>query len=344
MLFDNLLGVFSNDMGIDLGTANTLIHVKSHGVVLSEPSVVAVHVGSRKALAVGREAKYMLGRTPKDIVAIRPMRDGVIADFDIVEEMIRHFIKKVHNRRIFIRPRVVIGIPSGITEVEKRAVKESAEQAGAREVYLIEESFAAAIGANVPIQEPAGNMVMDIGGGTTEVSVISLGGMVISKSIRLGGNEFDETLISYVKKEHGLVIGERTAEEVKIRLGVAYLERNKKHDVIEIRGRDSASGLPRVLEMDSLEIRNCFDDPLNQILDVLRSTLDETPAELAADIVERGITMTGGGSLLRGFPKLISKETGVPVILAENPLHCVVLGTGKFLEEMNKFNYSNFQQ
>ncbi len=342
MLFDNVLGLFSNDMGIDLGTANTLIHVKGLGIVLSEPSVVAVHVGSRKVLAVGAEAKRMLGRTPKDIVAIRPMRDGVIADFEIVEEMLRYFIKKVHNRRVFVRPRMVIGIPSGITEVEKRAVKESAEQAGAREVYLIEESFAAAIGANVPIQEPAGNMVIDIGGGTTEVSVISLGGMVISNSIRIGGNEFDETLIQYVKKEHGLIIGERTAEIVKIKLGVAYIEKEKKSETMEIRGRDAATGLPRIHEMDSSEIRDCFNEPLNQILDLVKDTLDQTPPELAADIVERGIIMTGGGSLLKGFPKLLSRETGVPVILAENPLHCVVLGTGKFLEETNKFNYASF--
>ncbi len=344
MIIDKILGFFSSDMGIDLGTANTLIHVKGEGIVLCEPSVVAVHVGSRKALAVGTEAKRMLGRTPKDIIAIRPMRDGVIADFDIVEEMIRYFIKKVHNRKLFVRPRVVIGIPTGITEVEKRAVKESAEQAGAREIFLIEESLAAAIGANVPIQEPAGNMVIDIGGGTTEVSVISLGGMVISNSIRIGGNEFDETLIQYVKKVYGLIIGERTSEDVKIKIGNAYLEKHKKVETIEIRGRDAATGLPRILEMDSVEIKECFNDPLEQILDVVRETLDQTPPELAADIVERGIVMTGGGSLLKGLPKFIARETGVPVVLAENPLNCVVLGTGKFLEEMSKFNTNVFRQ
>jgi len=344
MLFDGLLGTFSNDMGIDLGTANTLIHVKGAGIVLSEPSVVAVRAGSRKVLAVGQEAKYMLGRTPKDIIAIRPMRDGVIADFEIVEEMIRFFIKKVHNRRILVRPRVVIGIPAGITEVEKRAVKESAEQAGAREIYLIEESLLAALGAGITIQEAVGNMVIDIGGGTTEVSVLSLGGMVISNSIRIGGNEFDETLTQYVKKEHGLIIGERTAEEVKINIGNAYMEKGQEVDSIEIRGRDAVTGLPRILEMDNNEIRECFSEPLSQILDVIKNTLDQTPPELAADIVDRGIILTGGGSLLNGLPQFIARETGVPVTLAKNPLNCVVLGTGKFLEEMHKFNHRIFRQ
>ena len=344
MILDNLFGMFSNDMGIDLGTANTLIHVKGEGIVLSEPSVVAVHVESRRVLAVGTEAKRMLGRTPKDIMAIRPMRDGVIADFDIVEEMIRYFIKKVHNRRVLVRPRVVIGIPSGITEVEKRAVKESAEQAGAREIYLIEESLAAAIGANVPIQEPAGNMVVDIGGGTTEVSVISLGGMVVSNSVRVGGNEFDEALIQYTKREHGLVIGERTAEDVKIRLGNAYHDGNGRVESIEIRGRDLSSGLPSILEMDGNQIRECFSDTLDKVLNVVKDTMDQTPPELAADINERGIVLTGGGSLLKGLPSFIARETGVPVVLADNPLNCVVLGTGKFLEEMHRFNYGIFRQ
>ena len=339
MIFNSLFGLFSNDMGIDLGTANTLIHVKGEGVVLSEPSVVAVHVGTRKVLAVGSEAKRMLGRTPKDIVAIRPMRDGVIADFEIVGEMIRYFIKKVHNKRVLVRPRVVIGVPSGITAVEKRAVKESAEQAGAREIYLIEESIAAAIGANIPIQEPAGNMVVDIGGGTTEASVISLGGMVISNSIRVGGNAFDEALIQYVKKEHGLIIGERTAEDVKIKLGNAFIEKDEPEETIEIRGRDSSSGLPRILLMNNIEIKECFNDTLNLILEAIKNTLDSTPPELAADIVDRGIVLTGGGSLLKGFPKFISQETGVPVILADNPLQCVVIGTGKFLEEIHRFNH-----
>lgn len=343
MLFDNLLGVFSNDMGIDLGTANTLIHVRGEGIVLCEPSVVAVHAGSRKVLAVGEEAKQMLGRTPKDIMAILPMRDGVIADFDIVEEMIRYFIKKVHQRNVLVRPRVVIGIPAGITEVERRAVKESAEQAGAREIHLIEESFAAAIGADITIEEPAGHMVIDIGGGTTEVSVISLGGMVISNSIRIGGNKFDETLIQYMKKEHGLIIGERTAEDVKIKLGNAYPEENDDEDTMEIRGRDSIKGLPEIISLSRAEIRDCFSDILDQIFDVVKETLDHTPAELHADISEKGMVMTGGGSLLKGLPKFLARETGVPVLLADRPLECVALGTGKFLDQMDKFRDGIFR-
>ncbi len=344
MIFNNLFGLFSNDMGIDLGTANTLIHVKGHGIVLREPSVVAVHAGTRKVLEVGSGAKRMLGRTPKEIMAIRPMRDGVIADFDIVEEMIRYFIKKVHNRKLLVSPRVVIGIPSGITEVEKRAVQESAEQAGAREVYLVEESLAAAIGAEIPIQEPEGHMIIDIGGGTTEVSVISLGGMVVSNSIRIGGNEFDETLIHYMKKKNGLIVGERTAEDVKIKIGNAYHTNNSRNQSIEIRGRDISTGLPKILEMNSSEIRECFSDPLEQILDVVKETLDQTPPELAADIVEKGIVMTGGGSLLRGLPNFLARETGVPITMAKNPLDCVVLGTGIYLEEVQRFNYGVFRQ
>ncbi|MFW5799874.1 MAG: rod shape-determining protein [Spirochaetota bacterium] len=340
MIFDKILNAFSSDIGIDLGTANTLVHVKGRGIVLSEPSVVAVRTGTKEVLAVGNEAKQMLGRTPSNITAIRPMRDGVIADFEIVEKMIRYFIKKVHdNKRPFINPRMVIGIPSGITEVEKRAVKESAEQAGAREIYLIEESLAAAIGANIPINEPAGNMIVDIGGGTAEVSVISLGGMVISNSIRIGGNDFDEAIMQHVKKVHNLIIGERTSENVKVTIGNAYPDKDRKRDTMDIKGRDAISGLPRILEMDSVEIRECLQEPINQVLEVVRTTLDQTPPELAADIVERGIVMTGGGSLLKGFSTFISKETGVPVILAENPLTCVVMGAGKFLEEIDKMNH-----
>ncbi len=337
MFFDKFIGAFSNDMGLDLGTANTLVYVRGQGIVLSEPSVVAVQIGTKRVLAVGEAAKKMLGRTPNDIIAIRPMKDGVIADFETVEKMIRYFISKVHNRRSFVKPRIVIGVPSGITEVEKRAVRESAEQAGAREIYLIEESLAAAIGASIPIQEAAGNMVVDIGGGTTEVSVISLGGMVISNSIRVGGDNFDETIITHVKKVHNLIIGERTAEEVKISLGNAYAE--KEVETIEIKGRDAITGLPRILEMDSVEIRECLQEVINAVLEVVRNTLDQTPPELAADIVDRGIVLTGGGALLKGLPTFISKETGVPVILAENPLTCVALGAGKFLEEIKNFNH-----
>ncbi len=332
MVFGKLYGAFSNDIGIDLGTSNTLVYVRGKGIVLSEPSVVAVHNSSKKVLAVGQEAKRMLGRTPGEIIAIRPMKDGVISDFETVEKMIKYFFQKIHNRKALVKPQVVIGIPSCITEVEKRAVRESAEQAGAREIFLIEESLAAAIGANIPIQEPAGHMIIDVGGGTSEISVISLGGMVITNAIRVGGDEFDDAIINHMKKIHNLVIGESTAENVKITIGNVYPV--KEIQSVEIRGRDSISGLPRILTLDSVEIREALQEPTNIVLEEIKKTLDQTPPELAADIVERGIVMTGGGSLLKGFPKLISKETGVPVILAENPLTCVVLGTGKFLDEL----------
>ena len=331
--FSNL---FTNDLGIDLGTANTLVHVRGKGIELMEPSVVAVQRGTKKILAVGVEAKKMLGKTPGDIIAIRPMRDGVIADFETTEKLLRYFINKVSDKKAFIKPRVVIGVPSCITEVEKRAVRESAEQAGSREIYLIEETMAAAIGANVPIHEPAGNMVVDIGGGTTEISVISLGGMVITNAIRLGGDEFDESIIKHVKNIHNLVIGEATAEQIKIKLGNAFPE--KKIGKMEIKGRDAITGLPRVLEMDSIEIREALHEPISTIIEEIKKTLDQTPPELAADIVERGIVMTGGGSLLSGFSKLISKETGVPTILADHPLYCVALGAGKFLEQLREMN------
>lgn len=336
-MLKRLMGLFSNDMGIDLGTANTLIYLNGKGIVLREPSVVAVRSKTGRVLAVGNEAKEMLGRTPKDIEAIRPMRDGVIADFAMVEEMIRYFIRKVHRRQFFLRPRIVIGIPSTITEVEKRAVQESAEKAGAREVYLIEESFAAAIGANIPIEEPIGNMVVDIGGGTTEASVISLGGMVVSKSIRVGGTEFDQTLIQYVKKSHNIIIGDRTAEQVKIDIGNAFPEEDKEDEVIEIRGRDASRGLPKILELPRREIRECIQSPLNRILDLIIETLDETPPELSSDILELGIILTGGGSLLKGLPEFISSHTAVPVSLADNPLDCVAVGTGKYLEQIERF-------
>jgi len=327
--------MFSLDLGIDLGTANTLVHVRGKGIVLSEPSVVAVERGTKRVIAVGQEAKRMLGRTPGDIIAIRPLRDGVIADFETTEKMIKYFIEKVTPKSLIKpKPRVVIGVPSCITEVEKRAVRESAEQAGAKEIYLIEESMAAALGANIPIHEPAGNMICDIGGGTTEISVISLGGMVISNAIRVGGDEFDEAIIKHVKLVHNLIIGEASAEEIKIKIGNAYPEREIKK--MEIKGRDAISGLPKILEMDSLEIRDALQEPINLIIDEIKKTLDQTPPELAADIVERGIVLTGGGALLTGLSKLIASQTGVPVIIAENPLLCVALGAGKFLENLKK--------
>ena len=323
-------------MGIDLGTANTLVYEQNAGIILSEPSVVAVHASSGKILAVGHEAKRMLGRTPGNIIAIRPMKDGVIADFETVEKMIRYFIQKVHKRTSFVRPRMIIGVPSGITEVEKRAVSESAEQAGAREVILIEEALAAAIGANVPIHEPAGSMVVDIGGGTTEIAIMSLGGMVISDSIRIGGDEFDDAIIRYLRNQYTLIIGERMAEDVKLRIGNAYPE--KKVTSMELRGRDGISGLPRVLELDTNEIRKALKEPLEAILDAIKHSLERTPPELSADIVERGLVLTGGGCLLRGLDRFIAKETGVPVMRAENPLTCVVLGTGKYLEELKNIH------
>jgi len=323
---------FSADIGIDLGTCNTLVHVKGKGIVLSEPSVVAVERGTKRVVAVGTEAKRMLWKTPGDIIAIRPMRDGVIADFETTEKMIRFFISKVIQRRWLVKPRMVIGVPTCITEVEKRAVRESAEQAGAREVYLIEESMAAALGANIPILEPAGHMICDVGGGTTEISVISLGGIVVANAIRLGGDEFDEAIIKHVRSIHNLIIGDQTAENVKITIGNTSPE--KTIEKMEIKGTDAITGLPRRLEMDSVEVREALKEPTYQVIEEIKKTLGETPPELAADIVERGIVMTGGGSLLKGFPKLVSKETGVPVILAENPLLCVALGAGMFLENL----------
>ena len=329
--------MFYLDLGIDLGTANTLIHVRGKGIVLSEPSVVAVERVTKKVKAVGHQAKRMLGRTPGEIIAIRPLRDGVIADFETTEKMIKYFIDEVTPKGLFRpTPRVVLGIPSCITEVETRAVRESAEQAGAKEIYLIEESMAAAIGANIPIHEPAGNMICDIGGGTTEISVISLNGMVVSNAIRVGGDEFDEAIIKHVKLVYNLIIGESTAEEVKIKIGNAYPEKDVKK--IEIRGRDAISGLPKIQEMDSVEIREALQEPINLIVEEIKKTLDQTPPELAADIVERGIVLSGGGALLTGLSKLISQQTGVPAIIAENPLLCVALGAGKYLEMQQQKN------
>ena len=326
------LGLFSNDMGIDLGTATTLVYVKGQGIVLCEPSVVAIQKGIRNVLAVGEEAKRMLGRTPGNIIAIRPMKDGVIADFEITEDMLRYFIKKVHNRRVFVRPRMVIAIPSGITEVEKRAVKDSAEHAGAREVYLVEEPISAAIGVGLPIQDPGGNMIIDIGGGTTEIAVISLAGIVFSRSIRIGGDELDEAIIEHLKKTYNLMIGERTAEDIKIKIGSAYpLEEEL---TMEVRGRDLVAGLPKTITVSSEEIREAVAGPVSAILEATRMTLERTPPELSSDLIERGIVLAGGGSLLRGMDKLISEETGLPVHIAEDPMTAVAIGTGKVLSEI----------
>jgi len=327
-----ILGLFSNDMGIDLGTATTLVYVKGEGIVLCEPSVVAIERGTSHVLAVGEEAKRMLGRTPGNIVAIRPMKDGVIADFEITEAMLRYFIKKVHHRRVLVRPRIVIAIPSGITEVEKRAVKDSAERAGAREVFLIEEPIAAAIGVGLPIQEPIGNMVIDIGGGTTEIAVISLAGIVFSKSIRIGGDEMDEAIIEYLKKTYNLMIGERTAEETKIKIGSGYPVEEEM--TLEVKGRDLVAGLPKSVTITSEEIREALQEPLRAILEMTKISLERTPPELAADLIEHGIVMAGGGSLLRGIDKLISEETGLPVHIADDPVTAVAVGTGKVLDEI----------
>jgi rod shape-determining protein MreB and related proteins len=335
MFLDPLLGIFSNDLAIDLGTANTLVYVKGKGVVLSEPSVVAVRKDNRgynKVLAVGKEAKLMLGRTPGNIVAIRPMKDGVIADFEVTEAMLRHFIRKVHNRRTLIRPRIIICVPSGITQVEKRAVRESAESAGAREVYLIEEPMAAAIGAGLPITEPTSNMVVDIGGGTTEVAVISLAGIVFSKSVRVGGDKIDEAILQYVKRKYNLLIGERTAEVIKTTIGTAYPQ--EEPESIEIKGRDLVSGIPKTLTIDSEEVRLAISEQIDTIIEVVKMALEQTPPELAADIVDRGIFLTGGGALLKNLDILLREETGLPITIAEDPLSAVVLGSGKTLENI----------
>jgi len=329
---DHLSALFSNDMVVDLGTATTLVYVKGEGVVLNEPSVVAIDRVNSQVLAVGEEAKRMLGRTPGNIVAIRPMKDGVIADFDTTEAMLRYFIKKVHHRRVLVRPRIVIAIPSGITEVEKRAVRDSAERAGAREVYLIEEPMAAAIGVGLPIEEPIGNMIIDIGGGTTEIAVISLAGIVFSKSIRIGGDEMDDAIIEYLKKNYNLLIGERTAEDIKIKIGSAYPL--SEETSLEIKGRDLVSGLPKAVIITSEEVREALSEPVKAILEVVKISLERTPPELAADIIEQGIMMAGGGSLLRGLDRIISEETGLAVHIADNPLTAVAEGTGKVLNEI----------
>lgn len=328
-----LFGSFSRDMGIDLGTANTLVHLKGKGIVLREPSVVAIQRDTGEVLAVGEEAKQMIGRTPGNIVAIRPLKDGVIADFDVTQAMLKYFIRKSIDTKSFIRPRVVVGVPSGVTEVEKRAVIDATMQAGAREAYLIEEPMAAAIGAGLPVHEPTGNMVVDIGGGTTEVAVISLGGIVTSRSIRIGGDEMDESIVQYIKRTYNLMIGERTAEEIKTSIGAAIVP-DTDHGM-DIRGRDLVSGLPKTLNIKASEVQQALNEPVMGIIEAVKVTLEKTPPELASDIMDRGIVMTGGGSLLRGLDRLLSKETGMPVYISEDALSCVALGTGKALESLD---------
>jgi rod shape-determining protein MreB and related proteins len=336
MIFDSFLGLFSNDLAIDLGTATTLVYMKGKGIVLCEPSVVAVHKdsrGGRKILAVGKEAKKMLGRTPGNIMAIRPIKDGVIADFEITECMLRYFISQVHKGRTLVRPRIIISVPSGITEVEKRAVRESAQSAGAREVYLIEEPMAAAIGAGLPVSFPSGNMIVDIGGGTSEVAVISLSGIVYAQSVRVGGDKMHEAVIQYIKRKYNLLIGESTAEMAKIQIGTAYPEPEIR--TMEIKGRDLLSGTPKVLQITSEEMREALTEPINAILEAVKTTLERTPPELAADIVDKGIVLAGGGSLLRNLDVLLREETGLPITICEDPMAAVVLGSGKALDELD---------
>jgi len=335
MFVNPLLGFFSNDLAIDLGTANTLVYLKGKGIVLSEPSVVAVRRdarGGNRVLSVGREAKEMLGRTPGNIVAIRPMKDGVIADFEITEAMLRHFIRKVHNRRALVRPRIIISVPSGITQVEKRAVRESAESAGAREVYLIEEPMAAAIGAGLPITEPTANMVVDIGGGTTEVAVISLAGIVYCRSVRVGGDKMDEAILQHIKRKYNLLIGERTSEIIKTTIATAYP--SDQVETIEVKGRDLVTGIPKILSIDSEEVRLSITEQIETIVETVRIALEQTPPELAADIVDKGIVLTGGGALLKNLDKLLRQETGLPITITEDPLSTVVLGSGKALDNL----------
>lgn len=336
-MFNSFFGLFSNDLAIDLGTANTLIYLKGQGIVCNEPSVVAVKndgsgAGRRKVVAVGSEAKSMLGRTPESISAIRPMKDGVIADFEIAEEMLRHLIRKVHNRRALVRPRIIICVPHGVTEVEKRAVQDSAQSAGAREVYLIEEPMAAAIGAGLPITEATGSMILDIGGGTTEIAVISLKGIVYSRSVRIGGDKMDDAIQNYVRRRYNMLIGERTAEEIKLAVGTALPTGNNIE--LEIKGRDLVQGVPKAATVTEDEIRESLLEPINQIIDVVQIALEKTPPELASDIVDRGITLAGGGAMLRNLDKLISERTGLPVMIADDPLSTVVVGSGEVLDHL----------
>ena len=336
-MLDSILGMFSTDLAIDLGTANTLVYVKCKGIICSEPSVVAVRKdghGAGRILAVGKEAQKMLGRTPGSIVAIRPIKEGVIADFDICEAMLRYFIQKVHNRRKWARPRVIVGVPSGITQVERRAVRESAESAGAREVYLIEEPMAAAIGVGLPVTEPSGNMIVDIGGGTTEVAVISLAGVVYSQSVRVAGDKMDEAIVNYIKRKFNLLIGERTAEEVKIAIGTAYPDPDDANPTMEVKGRDLITGIPKNITVHADEIRESLREPINAIVQAVRIALERTPPELAADIVDKGMVLGGGGGLLKNLDILLREETGLPVMVADDPLSCVALGAGMALDEI----------
>jgi rod shape-determining protein MreB len=327
-----IFNAFTKDMGIDLGTANTLVYIKGKQIVIREPSVVAIQTNTKEVLAVGEDAKKMIGRTPGHIVAIRPLKDGVIADFDITQSMLKYFIRKAMQKRSMFQPRVVVCVPSGVTEVEMRAVEEATIHAGAREAFLIEEPMAAAIGAGLPVQEPTGSMIVDIGGGTTEVAVISLGGIVTSKSIRIGGDELDESIVYYIKKEYSLMIGERTAEDVKINIGSADIK--EKETKMQIRGRDLISGLPKTIEITSTEIHEAMKEPVSNIIEAIKLTLEKTPPELASDIMEQGIMLTGGGALLNGIDRLIRKETGMPVHIAEEALDCVALGTGKAIDSI----------
>ncbi|MBU3216587.1 rod shape-determining protein [Clostridium estertheticum] len=329
------MGIFgtSRDMGIDLGTANTLVYLKGKGIVLREPSVVAININTNKVLAVGEEAKQMIGRTPGNIVAIRPMKDGVIADFDITEKMLRHFINKVSPKG-FTSPRIVVGYPSGVTEVEKRAIEGATKSAGARDAYLMEEPFAAAIGAGLPVNEPTGSMIVDIGGGTTEVAIISLGGIVTCKSLRVAGDEFDQAIIAFVKKQYSLMIGERTSENIKMELGSVY-EQEDDDMSMEITGRDLITGLPKVIAVTQKEVREALSEPVQSIIEAIITTLEKTPPELASDIMEKGIMLTGGGALLKGIDALINRETHMPVHIAENPLDCVAIGAGKALDNID---------
>ena len=332
----SLFGFLSSDIGIDLGTANTLVYVKGQGIVLNEPSVVAVEKRSNKVLAIGIAAKEMIGRTPYEIAAIRPLKDGVIADFEITERMLSDFIRRVVKHRFLMKPRIVISVPSGITEVEKRAVRDSAENAGAREVFLVPEPMAAAIGVGLPVDQPSGSMIIDIGGGTSEIAVIALNGIVNDTSIRIAGDELDESIINYLKKNYSLLIGERTAEEIKWKIGCAYpLE---KEETIEVKGRDLAAGVPKTMKITSAQIREAINEPINGIIEAVRMALEKTPPELASDILDRGIIMTGGGALIRGFDKRLRQETNLPVIIADDPLTCVARGTGKCLEDFQHFS------
>lgn len=334
-MWESLRRYLSRDMGIDLGTANTLVYVRNRGIVLQEPSVVAIQVDTRQPVAVGNEAKRMIGRTPGNIVAIRPLKDGVIADFDITEAMMRHFIHKATRGFSLLRPRVVVGVPSGVTEVERRAVIDATLRAGARESYLIEEPMAAAIGAGLPVSEPTGSMVVDIGGGTTEVAILSLGGIVTHRSVRVAGDEMDEAIVQYAKRRYSVLIGERTAEEIKIAIGSAWPANDGES--MEVRGRDLVTGLPRTLTLTAEEVRQALQDPVEQILEAIKVTLERTPPELAADIMDRGIVLTGGGALLRGLDRRIAEETGMPVVIAEDPLLCVAKGTGRMLESLDRY-------